>query len=96
MYYIFGPSGSGKTRKAQELIKLNGYDGFDEVTHKNNFYLGVTGDYKACIYDEFRPNAETQYLKDLNFNKYFISSAYFLNNSNFILKYGYSPGFNTM
>ena len=72
VYYIFGPSGSGKTRKAQELIKLNGYDGFDEVTHKNNFYLGVTGDYKACIYDEFRPSHMdvSEFIKFIDYNRH--------------------------
>lgn len=72
VYYIFGPSGSGKTCKAQEIIKLYGYDGFDEVNHKNNFYLGVTGDYKACIYDNFRPSHMdvSEFIKFIDYNKH--------------------------
>lgn len=56
VYYIYGKSGSGKTRKAQEIIKKAGYTSFDEVKHRNNFYLGISGDCKACLYDDFRPS----------------------------------------
>lgn len=56
VFYIYGKSGSGKTRRAQEIIKTFGYTEFDEIKYRNGFYLGVSGDCKACIYDDFRPS----------------------------------------
>lgn len=56
VYYIYGPSGSGKSRKAIEILKENGYKQFDEIKHRNGYYLGISGCCKACLYDDFRPN----------------------------------------
>lgn len=72
VFYIYGPSGAGKTRKAQEIIKLFGYKEFDEIKHKNNFYLGVSGDCKACIYDDFRPSHMdvSEFINFIDYNKH--------------------------
>lgn len=72
VFYIYGPSGAGKTRKAQEIIKLFGFKEFDEVKHKNNFYLGVSGDCKACIYDDFRPSHMdvSEFINFIDYNKH--------------------------
>lgn len=56
VYYIWGKSGIGKSKSALELIKNHNYENFDEIKHKNGFYIGCTGENKACIYDDFRPS----------------------------------------
>lgn len=72
VFYIFGPSGSGKTRLAQKLIKDNGFNEFDEIKHKNNFYLGVSGKNKACIYDDFRPSHMdvSEFINFIDYNRH--------------------------
>ena len=72
VFYIYGPSGMGKTRKAQEILKLFGYTEFDEIKHKNGFYLGVSGDCKACIYDNFKPSHMdvSEFIKFIDYNKH--------------------------
>ena len=54
VYYICGPSGVGKSTKAHELIMTNGYEEFDEISYEHGFYIGCTGEAKACIFDDFR------------------------------------------
>lgn len=72
VFYIYGPSGAGKTRKAQEIIKMFNYSEFDEVKHKNGFYLGVSGKCKACIYDDFRPSHMdvSEFINFIDYNKH--------------------------
>ena len=72
VYYIYGPSGMGKTSKAMEILKLYGHSGFDEVKHRNGFYIGVTGDYKACIYDDFRPSHMdvSEFINFIDYNRH--------------------------
>ena len=72
VFYIYGPSGAGKTRKAQEIIKMFNYSEFDEVKHKNGFYLGVSGNCKACIYDDFRPSHMdvSEFINFIDYNKH--------------------------
>ena len=72
VFYIYGPSGVGKTRKAQEIIKAFNYTEFDEVKHKNGFYLGVSGKCKACIYDDFRPShmEVSEFINFIDYNKH--------------------------
>lgn len=75
VFYIYGPSGSGKSKKALQIIKENGYKYYDKIEYSNNFYLGISGESKACIYDDFRPS-------DMKVNEFIKFIDYYTNNLN--------------
>ena len=78
VYYIWGPSGIGKSKKAEEIIKENGFDEFIEIKHIGQFWHGIydseiTG---AAIYDDFRDSHMTA-SEFINFIDYNIHSLNF-------------------
>lgn len=70
VYYIYGPTGCGKSKKAKEMIKSFGYKKYDEIEREGNFYIGVTGKNKACLYDDFRPSdmKVSNFIKFIDYN----------------------------
>lgn len=75
VYYICGPSGIGKSRRARQILKHHGYKHYDNIQHKGEFYIGVSGKNKACIYDDFRPS-------DMPVNEFIHFIDYYINNLN--------------
>lgn len=75
VFYIYGSSGSGKSRLAHEIIKKYNYQDYDKIEYSNNFYIGVSDDSKACIYDDFRPS-------DMKVNEFIKFIDYYINNLN--------------
>lgn len=69
VYYIQGPSGSGKSYDAEQIIMKHGYDEFNLVQFRNDFWMG-TGDCKACIYDDWRPSdmRPSEFIKFIDYN----------------------------
>ena len=53
-------------------LKLFYYTEFDEVKHKNGFYLSISGYCKACIYDDFRPSYMdvSEFINFIDYNKH--------------------------
>lgn len=72
VYYLYGPSGIGKTKRALKIIKNYGYNEFDEIKHKNGFYLGISGNSKVCLYDDFRPShmEVSEFINFIDYNKH--------------------------
>lgn len=72
VYYIWGPSEAGKSKKAEEIVKENGFTEFTEVKHIGQFWHGIydseiTG---AAIYDDFRDSHMTasEFINFIDYN----------------------------
>lgn len=72
VFYIYGPSGIGKTKRAIQIIKYYNYNEFDEIKYKNGFYIGVSGNCKVCLYDDFRPShmGVSEFINFIDYNKH--------------------------
>lgn len=78
--YISGPSGYGKSQLALELIKNafdenEAYDGYEPITHKNGFWIGVSDGTGIAFYDEFRDNDLTpsDFIKLIDYNPHILN-----------------------
>lgn len=89
VYYIQGPSGSGKSFTAQDLVVQHGYDSFDEVCYQEPFWMGISGQSEACIFDDWRPSTmkASEFIKFIDYNRHTvpIKGGFTINNYKLII-----------
>lgn len=92
VFWIQGESGIGKTNKAKEIVreKKEKYGTkINMVKYENSFWLGVKGEVKVAIYDDFRDShmKPSEFINFIDYNKHYlnIKNGSKLNNYNLII-----------